>query len=101
MTTEDMIKELTRRVEKLEDKQDEQTERIFKNREELKDTIVEAVREGNKGLVEKYNNHENRLQKLENLDGERAKLIIKSILATTGGWVLMGLLNNIGMFFNK
>lgn len=98
---EDMIKELTRRVEKLEDKQDEQTERIFKNREELKDTIVEAVREGNKGLIEKYNNHENRLQKLENLDGERAKLIIKSILATTGGWVLMGLLNNIGMFFNK
>ena len=59
MTTEEQLKEISRRVEKIEDRLDEQTERMFKNREELKDIIREAVSEANDKLLGKINNHEN------------------------------------------
>lgn len=95
MTTEEQIKEINRRVEKIEDRLDEQNERMFKNREELKDIIREAVSEANDKLLGKINNHEERIIVLEKQDGEKAKAIIKSIIATSLGWFVMGILTNI------
>jgi hypothetical protein len=38
---------------------------------------------------------------LEHKDGENAKLILKSIGATTLGWLVLGILNNGIAFFGK
>lgn len=95
MTTEEQLKEISRRVEKIEDRLDEQTERMFKNREELKDIIREAVSEANDKLLGKINNHEERIIVLEKQDGEKAKAIIKSIFATSLSWLVLGILANL------
>ena len=95
MTTEEQIKEMNRRVEKIEDRLDEQNERMFKNREELKDIIREAVSEANDKLLGKINNHEERIIVLEKQDGEKAKAIIKSIFATSLSWLVLGILANL------
>ena len=99
MSTEDRINKLEIKIENLENKIHEQDMTLFRNREELKDIIREAVSEANEKLIKKIENHEQRIQKLENLDGEKAKIIIKSIGATTLGWIILGILNNLNTVF--
>lgn len=101
MTTEDRIDRLEKRVEIIENKMHEQNETQLKNNYELKDLIRNAVEEGNEKILQKLETHEQRIIKLENQDGEKAKLILKSISATTLGWVVLGILNNFMGFIGK
>lgn len=101
MTTEDRIDRLEKRVETIENKMHEQNETQLKNNYELKDLIRNAVEEGNEKILQKLETHEQRIIKLENQDGEKAKLILKSISATTLGWVVLGILNNFMGFIGK
>jgi cell division septum initiation protein DivIVA len=101
MTTEDRIDRLEKRVETIENKMHEQSETNLKNNYELKDLIRNAVEEGNEKILQKLETHEKRIIKLENQDGEKAKLILKSISATTLGWVVLGILNNFMGFIGK
>lgn len=106
------IKELKERVKRLEDHNVEQDLRRLSDYGELKDLILEAVKLGNKEVIEKietldkkFTNEidtlKTRIQVLESKDGEKAKLIIKSILASTLGWFVLGVLNNLPMIFKK
>lgn len=101
MTTEERIDKLENRVEKIENTMHEQNETNIKNNYELKDLIRNAVEEGNEKILQKLETHEQRISKLENQDGEKAKLILKSIGATTLGWVVLGILNNFMGFIGK
>jgi cell division septum initiation protein DivIVA len=101
MTTEERIDKLENRVEKIENNMHEQNETQLKNNYELKDLIRNAVEEGNEKILQKLETHEQRIIKLENQDGEKAKLILKSISATTLGWVVLGILNNFMGFIGK
>jgi cell division septum initiation protein DivIVA len=101
MTTEERIDKLENRVEKIENNMHEQSETNLKNNYELKDLIRNAVEEGNEKILQKLETHEQRIIKLENQDGEKAKLILKSISATTLGWVVLGILNNFMGFIGK
>lgn len=94
MTTEERIDKLEKRVDRLEDNLSEQDKNQLKDKYELKELITKAVEEGNEKIIKKIEQHEQRIIKLENNDGEKAKLILKSICATTLGWLVLGFLNN-------
>lgn len=68
---------------------------------ELKELIRQAVEQGNEKIVKRLEEHEKRINDLENQDGKKAIIILKSVGATTLGWVVLGLLNNLLTIFNK
>ena len=95
-----------KRIERIEQNIDDLKEKAFNScmiqkndKAELKDLITEAVEKGTKRLYEKLEEHEKRINDLENQDGKRAILILKSVGATTLGWVVLGLLNHIVSLF--
>lgn len=73
----------------------------MKDKFELKELIAEAVEKGNDKIVKKIEEHERRIVELENQDGKKALLILKSVGATTLGWVVLGVLNNLIAMLNK
>lgn len=101
MTTNERLDKLEKRVDKLEDNLSEQDKNQIKDKYELKELISKAVEEGNEKVIAKIEEHEQRIVKLENNDGEKAKLILKSICATTLGWLVLGFLNNFLTIFGK
>lgn len=68
---------------------------------ELKELIRQAVEQGNDKIMKKLEEHEHRINALENQDGKRAILILKSVGATTLGWVVLGILNHVITVFGK
>lgn len=68
---------------------------------ELKELIRQAVEQGNDKIMKKLEEHEHRINALENQDGKKAILILKSVGATTLGWVVLGILNHIITIFGK
>ena len=97
-----------KRIERIEKDIDDLKKESFKycmvqkdDKAELKDLITEAVEKGTKRLYEKLEEHEKRINDLENQDGKRAILILKSVGATTLGWVVLGLLNHIVSIFER
>jgi S-adenosylmethionine:tRNA-ribosyltransferase-isomerase (queuine synthetase) len=68
---------------------------------ELREMIISAVKEATNPIMEKLEEHEKRIVELENQDGKKALLILKSVGATTLGWIVLGLLNNILAIFHK
>ena len=68
---------------------------------ELKELIRQAVEQGNDKIMKKLEEHEHRINALENQDGKRAILILKSVGATTLGWVVLGILNHVITIFGK
>lgn len=68
---------------------------------ELKELIRQAVEQGNDKIMRKLEEHEHRINALENQDGKKAILILKSVGATTLGWVVLGILNHIITIFGK
>ena len=97
-----------KRIERIEKDIDELKKESVKycmvqkdDKAELKDLITEAVEKGTKRLYEKLEEHEKRINDLENQDGKRAILILKSVGATTLGWVVLGLLNHIVSIFER
>lgn len=97
----DRIDKLEKRVEKLEEKDHAIEIDQLKQYRSLEQLIAKAVAEGNKTIYEKLEKLETRVQKLENQDGEKAKLIMKSIGATTLGWIVLGILNNLNTIITK
>ena len=65
----------------------------LKDRYELKELITEAVKEATNPIMRKLEEHEKRINELENQDAKKALLIIKSVGATTLGWFVLYLLN--------
>ena len=51
--------------------------------------------------MKKLEEHEHRINALENQDGKKAILILKSVGATTLGWVVLGILNHVITIFGK
>lgn len=68
---------------------------------ELKELIRQAVEQGNDKIMKKLEEHEHRINALENQDGKKAILILKSVGATTLGWVVLGILNHVITIFGK
>lgn len=68
---------------------------------ELKELIRQAVEQGNEKIVKRLEEHEKRINDLENQDGKKALLVLKSVGATTLGWIVLGVLNNLFSIFNK
>lgn len=68
---------------------------------ELKELIRQAVEQGNDKIMRKLEEHEHRINALENQDGKKAILILKSVGATTLGWVVLGILNHVITIFGK
>lgn len=97
-----------KRIERIEKDIDDLKEKAFKScmvqkddKAELKELITEAVEKGTKRLYEKLEEHDKRINALENQDGKRAILILKSVGATTLGWVVLGVLNHIVSLFGN
>lgn len=101
MTEKERIDKLENRVEKLENKSHEDDLTSLRQYRQLEQLIANAVKEGNKEIFSKLEDLEERVKALEDKDGEKAKLILKSISATTIGWVVLGILNNTITFFNR
>lgn len=101
MTTDERIDRLETRVDKIEDRFHNKELSNLEKYNELEKLITKAVSEGNKEIYTKLENMETRIIKLENQDGEKAKLILKSVGATTLGWLVLGILNNAITMFNK
>lgn len=72
-----------------------------KDKYELKELITEAVEKGNDKIMKTLKEHESRIVSLENQDGKKAILILKSVGATTLGWIVLGVLNHIITIFEK
>ena len=68
---------------------------------ELREMIVDAVKEATNPIMKKLEEHEKRIVELENQDGKKALLILKSVGATTLGWVVLGILNNLLSVIHK
>ena len=68
---------------------------------ELREMIISAVKEATNPIMKKLEEHEKRIVELENQDGKKALLILKSVGATTLGWVVLGILNNLLSLFHK
>lgn len=68
---------------------------------ELKELIRQAVEQGNDKMLKKLEEHERRLNELENQDGKKALLVLKSVGATTLGWIVLGVLNNLFSILHK
>lgn len=97
-----------KRIEKIEKDIDDLKKRTFDtcmvqkdDKAELKDLITEAVEKGTKKIYDKLEEHEKRINDLENQDGKKAIIILKSVGATTLGWVVLGLLNHIVSIFER
>lgn len=101
MTEDERFDKLEGRVDKLEAEVHNREIDQLKQFRTLEQLIAKAVAEGNEKIYEKLENLETRVVKLENQDGEKAKLILKSIGATTLGWIVLGILNNMITIFNK
>jgi hypothetical protein len=72
-----------------------------KDKYELKELITEAVEKGNDKIMKTLKEHETRIVNLENQDGKKALLVLKSVGATTLGWVVLGILNHVLSIFGK
>ena len=46
-------------------------------------------------ISEKLKEHDEKIQKLEKQDGEKAKTVINAIFGTSLGWLVMGILTNL------
>lgn len=68
---------------------------------ELKELIRQAVEQGNDKIMKKLEEHEKRINDLENQDGKKAILVLKSVGATTLGWIVLGVLNHALSIFGK
>lgn len=68
---------------------------------ELKELIRQAVEQGNDKIMRKLEEHERRINELENQDGKKALLVLKSVGATTLGWIVLGVLNNLFSILGK
>jgi endonuclease III-like uncharacterized protein len=68
---------------------------------ELKELIRQAVEQGNDKIMRKLEEHERRINELENQDGKKALLVLKSVGATTLGWIVLGILNNLFSILGK
>jgi hypothetical protein len=101
MTADDRFDRLEQRVSKLEDKLHESDLSQMRQYGELEKLIAKAVSEGNRDIAKVLEEHNTRICNLEHKDGENAKLILKSIGATTLGWLVLGILNNGIAFFGK
>lgn len=101
MTADDRFDKLEQRVSKLEDKLHESDLSQMRQYGELEKLIAKAVSEGNRDIAKILEEHNTRICNLEHKDGENAKLILKSIGATTLGWLVLGILNNGITFFGK
>lgn len=72
-----------------------------KDKYELKELITEAVKEATNPIMKKLEEHERRINELENQDGKKALLVLKSVGATTLGWIVLGVLNHALSIFGK
>ena len=99
MTTEERIDRLEKRIENVESKINSQDKAQLASNYELKELIRNAVSQGNEKILSVLKTHEDRLNKLENQDGEKAKAIIKAIVATSLSWLIMGILTNLPVIF--
>lgn len=99
MIDEKRIERIEEEIEKLREKSINACMVQNNDKYELKELIRVAVEQGTKRLYEKLEEHDKRINALENQDGKRAILILKSVGATTLGWVVLGLLNHIVSLF--
>ena len=95
MTDKEYLKKLDERISKLEEQvHNGEVSQITQYRE-LEHLITKAVKEGNQEISEKLKEHDEKIQKLEKQDGEKAKAVINSIFYTSLGWLVMGILTNL------
>lgn len=99
MIDEKRIERIEEEIEKLREKSINACMVQNNDKYELKELIRVAVEQGTKRLYEKLEEHDKRINALENQDGKRAILILKSVGATTLGWVVLGLLNHLVSLF--
>lgn len=72
----------------------------MKDKYELKALITEAVKDATNPIMKKLEEHEKRIVELENQDGKKALLVLKSVGATTLGWVVLGVLSHFLAIFD-
>lgn len=93
------------RIEKLEDKVSKLEEKLNNNIQAqctlraddklaLFKLITEAVEKGNKQILEKLEEHEKRIIALENQDGKKALLMIKTAFGTALTTIVAGIITH-------
>lgn len=95
MTTDERIEKLEIRVDKLEEKMHEGDLEQLNQYHELEKLIQKAVEKGNEPIAKKLEEQEKRIVVLEQKDGEKAKAILHSIIATSLAWLVTGILTNL------
>lgn len=95
MSEKEYLRSLEDRVSKLEETVHNGEIDHLKNYRQLEQLVYSAVKEGNREILSLIDDHNLRICKLEKQDGEKAKAIIKAIVATSLSWLVMGILTNL------
>lgn len=101
MTDKEYLKKLDERISKLEEQVHNGEVSQLTQYRELEHLIIKAVKEGNQEILKELKEHDIRIQKLENQDGEKAKAVIKAIFGTSLSWLVMGILTNLPAILNS
>ena len=100
MTDNEYLKKLDERITKLEEQVHSGELNQLAQYRELEHLITKAVKEGNQEISEKLKEHDEKIQELENKDGEKAKAVINAIFGTSLSWLVMGILTNLPTILN-
>jgi 2-keto-3-deoxy-galactonokinase len=106
MTTDERINNLEKRVDKIEDKQNQQEISQITNKFELATMITEAVAKGNEKALEMIEEQNKRITTLEQSEANKAleekkdkrkfirDVVVAGIVSTVLGWIVLSFLNN-------
>ena len=83
---------IERKIEKLEEQMKTTCLVQKDDKMELKELIIDAVKEATNPIMQRLEEHEKRIVSLENQDGKKALLILKSVGGTCLVWFVTELL---------
>jgi S-adenosylmethionine:tRNA-ribosyltransferase-isomerase (queuine synthetase) len=83
---------IERKIEKLEEQMNTTCLVQKDDKMELKELIIDAVKEATNPIMQRLEGHEKRIVSLENQDGKKALLILKSVGGTCLVWFITELL---------
>lgn len=99
MANSDRIDKLEEKVTKLEEKMNDninlQCSLRAEDKLDLRQMIADAVEKGNARILSKLEEHEKRIIALENQDGRKALLIIKTAFGTALTTIVAGIIAHI------
>lgn len=98
--SKDWCEKIEQEIEKLKQANTNACMVRYEDKIELKSLITDAVKEATNPILVKLEEHEKRIRELEDQDGKKAILILKTIGGTTLSWFVLGVLSHVITLFD-